>query len=93
MNAIFVGFVSKAQVAQNGNIYQACNVVANGKVHTANCFGSDLNKLNIGCIVKVETVDGSKLYRNKIYRNLVFMNIKPLTKVRELPTLEFSIGA
>jgi hypothetical protein len=88
MNAIFVGFASKAQVAQNGNIYQACNVVANGNVYTANCFGSDLNKLNIGCIVKVETVDGSK-----IHRNLVFMNIKPLTKVRELPTLEFSIGA
>jgi hypothetical protein len=89
MNAIFVGFASKAQVAQNGNIYQACNVVANGKVHTANCFGSDLNKLNIGCIVKMETVDGI----SKVHKGLRFINIKPLTKVRELPTLEFSIGA
>jgi hypothetical protein len=88
MNAIFVGFASKAQVAQNGNIYQACNVVANGEVYTANCFGSDLNKLNIGCIVTIEAVDG-----RKIRRDLVFMNIKPLAKVRELPTLEFSIGA
>lgn len=88
MNAIFVGFASKAQVAQNGNIYQACNVVANGEVYTANCFGSDLNKLNIGCIVTLKTVNGRKLRRN-----LVFMNIKPLAKVRELPTLEFSIGA
>jgi hypothetical protein len=89
MNAIFVGFVSKAQVAQNGNIYQACNVVANGKVHTANCFGSDLNKLNIGCIVKMEIVDGI----SKVHKGLKFINIKPLAKVRELPTLEFSIGA
>jgi hypothetical protein len=88
MNAIFVGFASKAQVAQNGNIYQACNVVADGEVYTANCFGSDLNKLNIGCIVTLETVNG-----RRIRRNLVFMNIKPLVKVRELPTLEFSIGA
>ena len=88
MNAIFVGFASKAQVAQNGNIYQACNVVANGEVYTANCFGSDLNKLNIGCIVILEAVNG-----RRIRRNLVFMNIKPLVKVRELPTLEFSIGA
>jgi len=88
MNAIFVGFASKAQVAQNGNIYQACNVVADGNVYTANCFGSDLNKLNIGCIVTIEAVT-----RSRIRKGLVFMNIKPLTKVRELPTLEFSIGA
>lgn len=88
MNAIFVGFASKAQVAQNGNIYQACNVVADGKVYTANCFGSDLNKLNIGCIVTIEAVT-----RSGIRKGLVFMNIKPLAKVRELPTLEFSIGA
>lgn len=88
MNAIFVGFASKAQVAQNGNIYQACNVVANGEVYTANCFGSDLNKLNIGCIVTIEAVN-----RSRIRKDLVFMNIKPLAKVRELPTLEFSIGA
>jgi hypothetical protein len=88
MNAIFVGFASKAQVAQNGNIYQACNVVADGEVYTANCFGSDLNKLNIGCIVTLETVT-----RSRIRKGLVFMNIKPLAKVRELPTLEFSIGA
>jgi hypothetical protein len=88
MNAIFVGFASKAQVAQNGNIYQACNVVADGNVYTANCFGSDLNKLNIGCIVTIEAVT-----RSRIRKGLVFMNIKPLAKVRELPTLEFSIGA
>ena len=89
MNAIFVGFVSKAQVAQNGTIYQACNVVAKGLVYQANCFGSDLNKLNIGCVVKMEIVDGI----SKVHKNLRFINIKPLTKVRELPTLEFSIGA